>query len=1288
MYHLIRLAMSFRSVKRMEQALLYLFESRSCPALRSLGLAFEPLPTAYADYLLAEAGEETIAAEFHYHNSKFLNEGDIVVEDEFDEETQTVLEKLRAEEDAAKEKVTAVAVKGTAEKREAEDIKKVAGSRTEKKAGKRRPKKMKAALLSDEDDGHLASEELRSEENYPTTTADNEESDQDSQNASDSGETREDYDANSQERSSAFGTNPDYILSETDESVHAELRPVRKAERVERKLLEKDRPKIFTSTKETVEPRDAKVMKVAEPPTLKPQNNKPKPAADFPLSTARSRQLAIAVPFIKALELDSMPPPLLTNKAGKAAGPTAATAAEGGVWAISVAEDDEGFGAYWLDGVRGLREETRTARVVEAIAKFWSLLPDHWRQPGEYMVSHLAVDVEADLNGADFPLCNHLLKLIGAGSKGHDFGGLEPLVKLIVGDLFVGKCNLDTLMYIFDQLILATYETHDDPTMPPFDTLSEFLYMLIPVSLPSVSVDTLSTLVELRFISRYRRQTLPPDLDSQVFGIDRPTEAEQVAMLRTIDRAKRRAAKVHAKVLERLYGTDENSKDVVDGLDEVGRAAVARALADIEEDEEDKDELRTLNEMDLVDAEKDLEIEKQVQKWLDLKKWHQERKQRNMAERKKQDEEAKATAAAEAATQSGVTEHDPESSFLQSLWKSRTDEWGSASSDVHPPLAPQELLPAPTTDTEEEEELNNETLRAKARAFGDKYGVGLTLGAQQQVIEEEEEEEEEPQPLWTPRQLPLRAKTLLVEPGTVFGEEPEHLTPLGKVLKAVVDRVNYGDFFIPMALTIAVLDLYRDFEAEASTRKFLRTAYSILRARTLRTSISELESSITPTSPSSPLSAKTMQPSPTTTSSAFLSEHSQSALSSSISLSAPRPNSSEDPVLVELDPLKSLTEQVEALCRFVAETELRHRSIRRRTSRRSSSAPSSEDDLDFQEEAMAERRRKLIDLRRTELLEAVERRRRERRATVVALDGAKSATSAAIKAEMRADQGLIDEPAESKQQQEFNPGRVFAKQVLRDLNDVNHLKSIQGIIGSVVDKMGMIFKGEEILRKTYATASREDSAAFLEDEHVIWNDLLGESAAAKGALKEYSPEAVRDLVLVPDIESGSAIGDSGSKLHIDTSAATLSRARNNDATSPAVSQTPSTVATPRNRRVRNRTMALRFFGRRSRSGRSERRFGEVSPLVESPEEESEAMSPLSSPVVSSRSPDASLPRRMPSRASSVFTDHVGSVEERRLRKLKRQFLKRMESKRKSRYGSYVMPPLPAEQYISEFGMGA
>ncbi|KAJ3207873.1 hypothetical protein HDU67_007175, partial [Dinochytrium kinnereticum] len=226
-----QLATQYRCVKRMEQSLMYLLESSSCPTLRSLGLAFRPLPVAKSVEMARVAGEETVKSEFWGG----LPAGEEAVKSEF-----------------------------------------------------------WGGLPAGNNDDKSVEEE----------------------------EEDEDYESGHEDSTSTV--NPNRRVS---------------------------------------------------------------------FSSARRRQLAIMIPFIKAFEMDA---PLLDPVWGG-----------GGFGAV----DDDGSEGEGFGGVRG-DEEMRTAKVVEAVARFWAGLPGHWRMDGDYFVHQIAVDVEAELQVADFDLCNHILKLI------------------------------------------------------------------------------------------------------------------------------------------------------------------------------------------------------------------------------------------------------------------------------------------------------------------------------------------------------------------------------------------------------------------------------------------------------------------------------------------------------------------------------------------------------------------------------------------------------------------------------------------------------------------------------------------------------------------------------------------------------------------------------------------------------------------------------------------------------------------------------------------------------------
>ncbi|KAJ3411204.1 hypothetical protein HDV05_002588 [Chytridiales sp. JEL 0842] len=270
-------------------------------------------------------------------------------------------------------------------------------------------------------------------------------------------------------------------------------------------------------------------------------------------------------------------------------------------------------------------EESKTAKVSEMFARFWSLLPEDWRMAKESMYHKITLDVETYIQQEDFELFSHLLDVLNAGKQEGGFQGFLDMVKIIVGDIFVGKVNLDTLCYIYDQFIIASYEATDDPDFPNLDTLlswfcsailivlrtkllkcsvEKYLHEILLLHLASVTPSTLSAAVEVRFINRFRRTLKnPTDLHSQLFGYEKPFVSDNEGGPHL------EKAKAYRKRVGKGYRWD---------IDEV-------------ESEEEK-ELVSLCEEDIIAAEE--EGEERIMQWMEERKRRAERRARNMKEQR------------------------------------------------------------------------------------------------------------------------------------------------------------------------------------------------------------------------------------------------------------------------------------------------------------------------------------------------------------------------------------------------------------------------------------------------------------------------------------------------------------------------------------------------------------------------------------------------------------------------------------------------------------------------------
>ncbi|KAI9336965.1 hypothetical protein BDR26DRAFT_864288 [Obelidium mucronatum] len=274
----------------------------------------------------------------------------------------------------------------------------------------------------------------------------------------------------------------------------------------------------------------------------------------------RRRQMMLMVPFLKAIELDDVDVSH-SNALGKRK--TKYHDEDGEFNRVVVARAAEGDSSSkdWLnvfyaneDGSRRKKhgysldwDESRTARITEVFSRFWSIIPFNWREEGDLMVETIAADVETYLHKEDPDLYTFLAKLLGKGAIGHDFSGFRKYIRHMIGDVFVGKCNLSVLCYIFDQLVIASFEATGDEKFPSMDTLCawicgsmiiqmkdkimnctsvEDLYPVSAIHQSAMTVSILSTTMEVHFLSKFRASladTYPVpspfiDLPNHVFG--------------------------------------------------------------------------------------------------------------------------------------------------------------------------------------------------------------------------------------------------------------------------------------------------------------------------------------------------------------------------------------------------------------------------------------------------------------------------------------------------------------------------------------------------------------------------------------------------------------------------------------------------------------------------------------------------------------------------------------------------------------------------------------------------
>ncbi|KAJ3298439.1 hypothetical protein HK104_010699 [Borealophlyctis nickersoniae] len=118
------------------------------------------------------------------------------------------------------------------------------------------------------------------------------------------------------------------------------------------------------------------------------------------------------------------------------------------------------------------RGEDETIQCVAGLVRgFWEIVPDHWRQASPSAMESVVFEVEKLLAQLDKDLLKHLHSVFSRenNESTHLFAGMEDLVTFLAGNFFVGVLNLDSLLHVFDQLLIASREVTEDVAIPPFD---------------------------------------------------------------------------------------------------------------------------------------------------------------------------------------------------------------------------------------------------------------------------------------------------------------------------------------------------------------------------------------------------------------------------------------------------------------------------------------------------------------------------------------------------------------------------------------------------------------------------------------------------------------------------------------------------------------------------------------------------------------------------------------------------------------------------------------------------
>ncbi|TPX78381.1 hypothetical protein CcCBS67573_g00373 [Chytriomyces confervae] len=563
----------------------------------------------------------------------------------------------------------------------------------------------------------------------------------------------------------------------------------------------------------------AKLSASSDPPTPHPEFSKFHVLEEGSL---RRRQMLFMVPFLKVLELDDSDVAMYASQSKPQKGSdevldedaefvhVAAKAAEGESkdW-LNVFHANEHMTKRRKCGIGIDVDQARTARLAEVVGRFWAVVPMHWREEGDAMVQIIAGDVETFLSNEDTDLHAHLGRLLAQNSLPHDFSGFSNLVKHLVGDAFVGKCSLGVLCYIFDQLIIASFESTQDDKFPSMDALCAWmcgsmillmrdkimncetvadLMALATVQQTALTVGVLSTTLEVHFLSKFRKSLLnvipvaPPfiDLPDHIFGFDGSPQA--------LLPVEKKSPEMYAKLGLHLT----NARRLKDGLSPVGEDG-AHEIGENDLILAEMEEYALLKEFYIVKKRKERRLRELMRKWKTLSRclglWAIYFKRvhgRIDAKLKIKQEKARIEAERlhriqleeELARQLADQELAREGSLLSKLFdQSGYDQnhvfgiWGgdlgeNEDDDGFNIKKPQDAFALTDDPLFAEEVRRQEALR----------------------LAELEEAERRRNQLKKPEFV---QQTMMVTLGTYVGEEQLHLTPLGKTLRGIFDKIQY-----------------------------------------------------------------------------------------------------------------------------------------------------------------------------------------------------------------------------------------------------------------------------------------------------------------------------------------------------------------------------------------------------------------------------------------------------------------------------------------------------------------
>ncbi|KAI8615976.1 hypothetical protein BC830DRAFT_1119975 [Chytriomyces sp. MP71] len=574
----------------------------------------------------------------------------------------------------------------------------------------------------------------------------------------------------------------------------------------------------------------------------------------------RRRQMMFMAPFLKVLELDDNEIQAMTSYQPKSSKPRMDNEedldedAEYMAPAKLLAKAAEGESKDWLNvfyanehlrkkrrkkcGARLEIDEARTARLAEVFSRFWALIPFNWREEGDLMIQVIAAEAESYLHNEDPDLHSHLAKLLAQKNGVNDFSGFTRFAKHLIGDIFVGKCELSVLCYIFDQLIIASFESTRDEKFPSMDSLCAWMCScmillmrdkilicrtideLLPLTAlhqSAFTVNVLSTAMESHFLSKFRNSLThavaspPPfiDLPSHIFGYD-----ETISSLTP---AEKKSPDMYAKISLHLT----NARRQREGLPLVGQDN-AQLMNEMDLVFAETEEYALLKEFYVVKKRKERRLRELMSKWIRLGKclgtWavYFKRVKRRMlikAQKRREKEriEAERLRQIQLEEEFARRQADQDLAMDSSLFSRLIDNNGDDQNHIYG------VWGDDAGENDDDEALNFKQSQDSFGLNNDPMFAEEVKRQEALRLAEMAEAERKRKQMKRPDTV---TRSLTVTVGTFVGEEQLHLTRFGKLLQSVMDKTQYvlqGYFKVnptSFSLMAHALSFQRQFEKD------------------------------------------------------------------------------------------------------------------------------------------------------------------------------------------------------------------------------------------------------------------------------------------------------------------------------------------------------------------------------------------------------------------------------------------------------------------------------------------